>query len=63
MKCMKNPITGEIKRVTEAEARKLARYSWVYVSKGEWKRSLRPDYKAVRDAAAVLVKGFFNRRI
>ncbi len=62
MKCVKNPITGEIKRVTESEARKLARYSWVYVSKGEYKRSLRPDYKAVREAAAELVKGF-NRRI
>lgn len=39
MKCLRNALTGEIKRVTDNEAKHLASYSWRYVPKSTWKRS------------------------
>lgn len=56
MKCVQNPISLEIKRLTEYEAKKLVAYGWVYISKGAYKASLRPDYKAMREKAAEIVK-------
>lgn len=52
MKCLRNPMTGELKRVPEHEARKLAAYGWTYVTKGEWKRSVQPNLTAIKAQAA-----------
>lgn len=53
MKCVKNPIDGTLKRVTEYEARtKYLPYGWVYASKGEWKKAVRPNLSAMKAAAA-----------
>ena len=52
MKCVKNHLTGEIQRVTTTEARKRVGYGWSYVTKGEWKRSVRPDLTAIRQGVA-----------
>ena len=57
MKCVRNPITLQIKRLSEYEARQLVAYGWEYVSKGEYKQSLRPDYPAMRAKAAEIVGG------
>ena len=58
MKCIKNPIDGELRRVTEYEAKtKFIPYGWVYVSKGEWKRSVRPKLGGLKAAAAQVVAG------
>lgn len=40
MKCMLNPISGEIKRVLEHEAKHLASYGWRYLSKEQYKSML-----------------------
>lgn len=37
MKTLKNPVSGQIKRVSDGEARELARYGWQYVPKAAWK--------------------------
>lgn len=37
MKTLKNPVSGEIKRVSDDQARELARYGWRYVPKSAWK--------------------------
>lgn len=37
MKCVKNPLTGEVKRLDDLAARKLISYSWVYVTKSEYR--------------------------
>lgn len=37
MKCMRNPTTGEVKRVQDPEASRLARYGWQYVPKSVFK--------------------------
>lgn len=59
MKCVKNHLNGEIRRVTEYEAKKLAAYGWTYVTKGEWKRAVRPkaNPSALKARAKELVKG------
>jgi hypothetical protein len=36
-KCIKNPASGVIKRVSESEALLYVNAGWVYVSKAEWK--------------------------
>lgn len=38
MKCVKNPMTGVVKRVGEKEAQSLVAYGWTYVTKTEWKQ-------------------------
>lgn len=56
MKCIRNPITGELRRVTEYEAKaKFLPYGWVYASKGEWKKSVRPNLSAMKAKAAEVV--------
>lgn len=56
MKCIRNPATGEVRRVTEYEARtKFTPYGWVYTSKGEWKRAVRPNLSAMKAAAKAVV--------
>lgn len=53
MKCVRNPITSEIRRLHEHEARKLVHaYGWVWVSKGGWKRAMRPNLTAIKAEAA-----------
>lgn len=37
MKCVKNPMTGEVRRVADDEAKRLAYFGWEYISKTEWK--------------------------
>lgn len=37
MKCLRNPLTGEVKRVQDPEASRLARYGWHYVTKSVFK--------------------------
>ena len=61
MKCLRNPIDNTIRRVTEAEGRRLARYGWEYVSKGEWKRSVRPDLTAIKSAAKSVAEGMASK--
>lgn len=56
MKCLRCPITGEIRRVTEYTAKHLAASGWAYVSKGTWKRSVRPDLTKAKAKAAELAK-------
>ncbi len=63
MKCLRNPITGELKRVSEPEGRRLAAYGWTYVPKGEWKRAHRPDYAGMRQAAAKAVAETFTKPV
>ena len=49
MKCIKNPITGEVKRLDEAKAKRLVRdYAWAWASKQAWK-----DWKAKELTQAV----------
>lgn len=55
MKCLRNPVTGELKRVHDHEARKMASYGWLYVTKGEYKRTVRPKPWLARPAAAEIV--------
>lgn len=38
MKCLRNPITDEVRRVSDPEARHLASFGWVYVPKSVYKR-------------------------
>lgn len=59
MKCIKHPPTGEIRRVHDHEAKRLAAYGWVYVTKAEWKQAVRPraNPKALRERAQELAKG------
>lgn len=38
MKCMQNPVTGEIVRVTDKEAKRLYSYGWKYIPKEVWKK-------------------------
>jgi hypothetical protein len=42
MKTIKNTKTGELKRVSEAEAHKTVGSTWNFVPKSEWKESTRP---------------------
>jgi len=52
MKCLLNPISGEIKRVPDHEARKLAGYGWVYVAKNQYKAwKAKEIVQAVRKAS------------
>lgn len=55
MKCVANS-EGTIRRVTEHEAKALVAQGWRYVSKGEWKRSVRPDLTKAKTKAQALVK-------
>lgn len=55
MKCVRNPATNEIKRVTETEAKRLASYGWQYITKGEYKRHVRPKPWEARPKAAQIV--------
>lgn len=38
-KSIRNPATGETRRVSDAEARQLTDQGWQYISKGDWKRA------------------------
>jgi len=40
MKCLRNPTSGKVKRVSDLEASRLARYGWRYISKSEFKRGV-----------------------
>lgn len=66
MKRLRNPTTGEIRRVPDHQAKHLASYGWTYVSKGEWKRHVRPKPAAMRAGAAkavdILIAGKANLR-
>jgi len=42
MKCIKNKKTGNIIRVDNEQANQMVGSSWEYVSKSEWKSSVRP---------------------
>jgi len=48
MKCVQHPISGEVKRVSESDARRLVGYAWVYVPKQAYK-----DWKAKELTQAV----------
>jgi len=37
MKCLLNPVSGEVKRVPDSEARYLASYGWVYIPKAKYR--------------------------
>lgn len=41
MKCLKNAKTGNIVRVSDAQAYQMAGITWKYVSKSEWKATTR----------------------
>lgn len=60
MKCVKSPPNAdgiaEIRRVHEYQAKLLVEQGWHYISKGEWKRHVRPDLTKAKAEAAVLVK-------
>jgi len=56
MKCLRNPVSGEICRVTETEAKRLASYGWEYITKGEYKRHVRPKPWEAKPVAAKIVK-------
>ena len=55
MKCVRNPTTNEIKRVTETEAKRLVAYGWQHATKGEYKRHVRPKPWLARPQAAEIV--------
>lgn len=59
MKCVKNSISGEIKRVADYEAARLMAYGWVYVPKGEWKAANR---LRVRASESAKLASTFKRR-
>lgn len=61
MKCIRNPTTGEILRLTEFAAKQKVRLGWTYVSKGEWKRAVRPDISKTKEIARRIAAGI--RRI
>ena len=48
MKCVQHPISGEVKRVSESDARRLVGYAWRYVPKQAYK-----DWKAKELTQAV----------
>lgn len=52
MKCIKNPVSGEIKRVDEYTAKNYVKYGWVYVTKGEYKKSVRPNQATIRTSVS-----------
>lgn len=45
MKCLRNPMTGEVRRVSDKEARHLASYGWTYTTKSVWKAEVRNKYR------------------
>lgn len=56
MKCIRHRETGEILRLSDHLAkRQVATGHWQYIPKGSWKRLHRPNYKAMREAAAKVV--------
>lgn len=57
MKCVKNPIDNQIKRVTETEAKRLVAYGWIYTTKGAWKREVRPKLTPIKAKAQQIVAG------
>lgn len=60
MKCLRNPIDGQIRRVQPPEGRKLASYGWEYVPKSVWKASVRPDLAKAKAGAAEAAKQVIN---
>ena len=55
MKCIKNHTTGEVRRVSDREAAKLAAYGWTYVTKAEFKAAHRAKLRAIKPAAERIV--------
>lgn len=51
MKCILNPTTGEIKRLSEAQARNYVKYGWQYTSKSRYKAWLNKQGKAGKPPA------------
>jgi len=45
MKCIKNPATGDIKRVPDQEAFSLAEEGWGFCPKHEWKQHVRINWQ------------------
>lgn len=39
MKCLQNPVNGEVRRVSETKVSGLLKLGWVYVPKSTWKTS------------------------
>jgi len=45
MKCIKNPATGDIKRVPDQEAFDLVKEGWGFCPKHEWKKYVRINWQ------------------
>ena len=43
MKCLKSTKTGNIIRVDDKQAHNMVGREWSYVSKEEWKKTVRPE--------------------
>lgn len=53
MKCIKNLVTGEIKRVSDETAYQLETKGWKYVPKSEWKVEVRGTTEVVKETKLV----------
>ena len=49
MKCIKNIITGEVKRVSDDRAMESLTKSWFFVPKSEWKQSANTTWRKNAD--------------